>query len=99
MLASELPMSGSEQARPRQVLDGAGARKSAEVPVIEALELTKHFPVKKGLFAASHAKVRAVDSISFLIPNGKTLGVVGESGCGKTTTAKLVLRLEEPTGG
>jgi oligopeptide/dipeptide ABC transporter ATP-binding protein len=68
--------------------------------VIEAEGLTKHFRARHGLFAGGeHGVVRAVDGISFAIEPGKTLGIVGESGCGKTTTAKLVLGLEEPTGG
>jgi len=67
--------------------------------VLEAAGLTKHFPGRRGLFGAGHGVVRAVDDISFTIAGGKTLGVVGESGCGKTTTAKLVLGLETPTGG
>jgi oligopeptide/dipeptide ABC transporter ATP-binding protein len=69
------------------------------VPVLEAIKLTKHFPVRGGLFSGPRGVVRAVDGISFTVPVGRTLGVVGESGCGKTTTAKLVLRLEEPTSG
>jgi oligopeptide/dipeptide ABC transporter ATP-binding protein len=68
-------------------------------PLLEAVDLAKHFPVKRGLFGGSHGAVRAVDGICFTIDKGKTLGIVGESGCGKTTTAKLVLGLEEPTGG
>jgi oligopeptide/dipeptide ABC transporter ATP-binding protein len=68
-------------------------------PLLEATDLTKHFTVKRGIFGGSHGAVRAVDGISFVIEKGKTLGVVGESGCGKTTTAKLVLGLEEPTAG
>jgi len=68
-------------------------------PLLEAVELTKHFTVKRGVFGGSHGSVRAVDGISFTVEKGKTLGVVGESGCGKTTTAKLVLGLEDPTGG
>jgi ABC-type oligopeptide transport system ATPase subunit len=73
---------------------------SEEMPIVEAVKLTKHFALKRGLFSgADRGAVRAVDGISFAIPPGKTLGVVGESGCGKTTTAKLVLLLEEPTGG
>ena len=68
-------------------------------PVIEAEGLIKHFAAKRGLFGGSQGVVRAVDGISFAIEPGQTLGVVGESGCGKTTTAKLVLGLEEPTGG
>jgi peptide/nickel transport system ATP-binding protein len=72
---------------------------STNGPLLEAQDLTKLFPVKRGLFNKAQDMVRAVDGISFTIPPGRTLGVVGESGCGKTTTAKLVLRLEEPTGG
>ena len=69
-------------------------------PLLEAVDLTKHFAVRGGLFSSKgHGAVRAVDGISFAVEKGKTLGVVGESGCGKTTTAKLVLGLEEPTAG
>jgi oligopeptide/dipeptide ABC transporter ATP-binding protein len=67
--------------------------------VVEAAGLTKHFRAKRGVFGGDRGVVRAVDGISFAIEPGQTLGVVGESGCGKTTTAKLVLGLEEPTGG
>jgi oligopeptide/dipeptide ABC transporter ATP-binding protein len=66
--------------------------------IIEARDLSKHFRGRGRLFASAGV-VRAVDSISFAIAPGQTLGVVGESGCGKTTTAKLVLGLEEPSGG
>ena len=67
--------------------------------VLDAAGLSKHFQAKGGLFGGGRGVVRAVDGISFSIESGRTLGVVGESGCGKTTTAKLVLGLEEPTGG
>jgi oligopeptide/dipeptide ABC transporter ATP-binding protein len=67
--------------------------------LLEAVELTKHFPVRRGVFGKAQGAVRAVDGISFTVEKGKTLGVVGESGCGKTTTAKLVLGLEAPTSG
>ena len=67
--------------------------------IVEAESLSKHFPGRRGLFGARSGLVRAVDGISFAIQPGQTLGVVGESGCGKTTTAKLVLGLEQPTAG
>jgi oligopeptide/dipeptide ABC transporter ATP-binding protein len=67
--------------------------------LLEARDLVKHFPVKRGVFARQVGAVQAVDGINFTIESGRTLGLVGESGCGKSTTAKLVLKLEEPTGG
>jgi oligopeptide/dipeptide ABC transporter ATP-binding protein len=67
--------------------------------VLQASALTKHFQARRGLFGGTRGVVRAVDGISFAIEPGRTLGVVGESGCGKTTTAKLVLGLEEPSAG
>ncbi len=67
--------------------------------LLEAQNLTKHFPLRRGLFGSDPGAVRAVDGVSFSIETGRTLGVVGESGCGKSTTAKLVLKLEEPTAG
>ena len=72
---------------------------SPAVPLLEASGLVKHFPVRRGLMGWSTAVVRAVDSVSFTIPAGTTLGLVGESGCGKTTTSKMVLGLERPTAG
>jgi oligopeptide/dipeptide ABC transporter ATP-binding protein len=67
--------------------------------LLEASGLTKHFPVRLGALGWSTGLVRAVDSVSFHIDAGTTLGLVGESGCGKTTTSKLVLGLERPTAG
>jgi oligopeptide/dipeptide ABC transporter ATP-binding protein len=63
------------------------------------MDLTKHFPVRAGMLGLSAGLVRAVDSVSFTLEVGATLGLVGESGCGKTTTSKLILGLESPTAG
>jgi oligopeptide/dipeptide ABC transporter ATP-binding protein len=69
-------------------------------PVLQVRDLKKHFPVTSGFFLKKVVgHVQAVDGINFSIPKGQTLAIVGESGCGKTTTAKLVLRLEDPTSG
>ena len=68
--------------------------------LLQATDLTKYFPVTKGLVLQKIVGwVQAVDHINFTIPRGQTLALVGESGCGKTTTAKLILRLERPTTG
>jgi oligopeptide/dipeptide ABC transporter ATP-binding protein len=68
-------------------------------PLLDADGLVKHFPLRRELFQRVPGVVRAVDGVSFTIEAGRTLGVVGESGCGKSTTAKLILKLEEPTAG
>lgn len=68
-------------------------------PVLEVKNLTKNFPVRKGLLGRTVANVHAVDGISFSIGDGETLGLVGESGCGKSTAGKLILKLIEPTAG
>ncbi|MCE9583794.1 MAG: dipeptide ABC transporter ATP-binding protein [Planctomycetes bacterium] len=69
------------------------------MPLLEVKNLVKHFPVKKGVFSRTVAQVRAVDGVSFGIEAGRTLGLVGESGCGKTTVGRTLLRLIEPTSG
>jgi ABC-type oligopeptide transport system ATPase subunit len=67
--------------------------------LLEVRDLKKHFPVGKLLFGKVRGWVKAVDGISFTINPGETLGLVGESGCGKTTTSKLILAAEEATAG
>ena len=68
--------------------------------LLEVQDLAKHYPMKRGLvFAKTIGTVRAVDGVSFALMRGETLALVGESGCGKSTTARLVLRLIEPTAG
>jgi oligopeptide/dipeptide ABC transporter ATP-binding protein len=68
-------------------------------PLLRAEHLVKHFPVRTGLFGRARGAVQAVDDISFEIYPGETLALVGESGCGKSTAGKLLLRLLEPTSG
>ena len=68
-------------------------------PLLRAERLVKHFPVRTGLFGRARGAVQAVDDVSFELYPGETLALVGESGCGKSTTGKLLLRLIEPTAG
>ena len=67
--------------------------------LLEVHNLKKYFPLRGGLFSRVTAWNKAVDDVSFNVFHGETLGLVGESGCGKTTTGKCILRLEEPTSG
>ena len=67
--------------------------------VLEVIDLKQYFPIKAGLMQRVVGHVKAVDGISFTIKRGKTMGLVGESGCGKTTVGKTILRLNEKTSG
>ena len=88
--SSDAPPSGQVLAR------GNGG---AVHPVLEVRDLKKHFPIKKGLLRRTVGTVYAVDGVSFAVNQGETLGLVGESGCGKTTVGRTLLRLVEPTAG
>jgi oligopeptide transport system ATP-binding protein len=85
----------------RPVTDAAVAKSNgtAARPLLRVENLVKHFPVKSGFFGRSRGAVKAVDDVSFAIAPGETLALVGESGCGKSTIGRLVLRLIEATSG
>ena len=69
------------------------------MPILEVQDLKKYFPVTRGFLSRAAGFVKAVDGVSFSLERGETLGLVGESGCGKTTTGRAILRLTEATGG
>jgi peptide/nickel transport system ATP-binding protein len=71
----------------------------SDEPILEVRNLQKHYPITEGVLKREVGRVRAVDGISFEVYRGETVGIVGESGCGKSTAATTLLRLEEPTGG
>src|SRR6201998_1338462 len=77
----------------------AAARPCGMSPLLEVRGLKKHFPLYKGVFSRASGQVYAVDGVSFHIDRGETLGLVGESGCGKSTVGRTLLKLLEPTEG
>jgi peptide/nickel transport system ATP-binding protein len=100
--SSLFPSTG--EGRERRVADEPSAappepRGQRPGAILEVKGLVKHFPITGGVFRRVVGRVKAVDGVSFTIRKGETLGMVGESGCGKTTTGRLLLRLLEPTSG
>lgn len=75
------------------------ASKQAGESLLQVTDLTKHFPIRRGLLQRQVGAVQAVDGLTFNVARGETLSLVGESGCGKTTTGRMLTRLLEPTAG
>jgi peptide/nickel transport system ATP-binding protein len=90
-----MPMDTSTTLAPTDARDRGGPRQ----PLLIVRNLRKHFPIRSGVLGRVSAHVRAVDGVSFTVMKGETLGIVGESGCGKSTVARLLMRLLTPDGG
>jgi oligopeptide/dipeptide ABC transporter ATP-binding protein len=84
---------------PADATGPGGAATVSSAPVLEVQDLVKHFPINAGVFRREVGRVHAVDGVSFTVEERETLGIVGESGCGKTTLGRALLRLHEPTSG
>ena len=82
---------------PAQRTPETGAEQDSDLIIAEGL--IKHFPIRAGILRRQVGAVQAVDGVSFAVRRGETFSIVGESGCGKSTTARLLTRLLEPTGG
>ena len=93
----------AQPARPKREKPGsdrdAEPREAAEGPLLEVRGLQKHFPIKGGAMRRVVGQVKAVDGVTLSVDRGETVAIVGESGCGKSTTGRTIIRLEEPTGG
>ena len=98
-MAQGEPMAPSPLLPGERAWGATTARQTNGDVLLEVRDLVKHFPIGGGLFGRPQAVVRAVDGVSFTIRRGETLGLVGESGCGKTTTGRLILQLDRPTRG
>ncbi|MCG5511749.1 ABC transporter ATP-binding protein [Ectothiorhodospira shaposhnikovii] len=99
-LIDALPENLSRRREAARGADGAAGQQAPEaVPLVRLRDLQIHFPVRKGLMRRVVDHVRAVDGVSLDIPKGQVMALVGESGCGKTTLGRAIIRLLEPTGG
>jgi peptide/nickel transport system ATP-binding protein len=92
--ANASPAAAAEQDKAAQQPNGNG-----RAPLLEVRELRKYFPIRRGFFARTVGHVKAVDGVNFVVQQGETLGLVGESGCGKTTTGRVLMRTLDPTAG
>ncbi|SDW01343.1 ABC transporter ATP-binding protein [Thiocapsa roseopersicina] len=90
---------GDAAAAPETALEGAPDPEAAVAPMLQVRDLKVHFPIHDGVFRRVVGQVRAVDGLTFDLTPGRTLALVGESGCGKTTAGKGILQLTTPTGG
>jgi oligopeptide transport system ATP-binding protein len=99
MTAQAQPTPPHHPGTPDASADTAAVVPIDERPLVQVRDLVKHFPVKGGVLQRTVGLVQAVDGVSFEVRRGETLGLVGESGCGKTTVGRLLLRLLEPTSG
>ena len=79
--------------------EGGGARAGGGGPLLSLVNVYKHFPVRKTFFSSETVHVHAIDGVSLDVPAGRTVGLVGESGCGKTTLGRVGIRLLDPTSG
>jgi peptide/nickel transport system ATP-binding protein len=95
-LRADEPVARAEAAERRVP---AGIERPPTAPLLEVSGLAVHFPIRRGLFQRTVGHVRAVDGVSLRVPAGRTLALVGESGCGKTTVGKAILQLLPPTAG
>src|SRR5689334_20417799 len=84
---------------PCRVRVAGGEAMTAQDPLLSVRDLKVHFPVRRGVLRRQVGTIKAVDGVSFDLKSGSTLGLVGESGCGKSTTGRATLRLTEPTAG
>jgi len=98
-VAEQQSQAGSVMLQEGRPASAGPSTRAAVEPVLEVRDLKKHFPIKKGLLRKTVGHVYAVDGVSFTVYPGETLGLVGESGCGKTTVGRTLLRLVEPTSG